>query len=410
MANPVDRRPMQGVRVLEVANWIAAPAAGAWLADMGADVVKVEPAGGDSMRGLLRQAAVPDAAEIDHPFQQANRGKRSIAIDLDSEEGQAIVHRLLPSFDIITTNLLPGRLQRFGLDDASILATHPTAVVAQVSSFGRDGEDADQPGFDLTAFFARGGAMSAVASPESGPVRFRPGQGDHMTSLNFLVGILSALRLRDMTGEGQVVHTSLFQTSAWALGVDISTALVDGESPPMVSRTAPPNPLVNTYRCGDGKWLNLVSPMGPAWRRVCAALERPDWIDDPRYKRHLDRAERTAEIVEQLDAIFASRSRDEWGSALTEAGVTWAAIAEVADVVNDEQLRANNAIATIDHPSGSFETLNTPFGIEGADVEVRGPAPSIGADTAAVLREAGFATDEITAFSDSGVVVDGASS
>ncbi len=378
------------------------------MADLGAEVVKVEPASGDSMRRVLRQATTPNASEVDHPFQQANRGKRSIAVDLESDAGRAAVHRLLPGFDVITTNLLPGRLARFGLDEETILEVHPSAVIAQVSAFGREGDDADSPGFDMTAFFARSGAMAAVAAPESDPVRYRAGQGDHMTGMNLLIGILSALRLRDLTGEGQVVHTSLLQTSTWSLGCDLSAVLVDGVTPPSVSRVEPPNPLVNTYRCGDGKWINLVSPMRPAWKRLCEAIGRPEWVDDERYVRHVNRQANARTLVAELDAIFATQDRDHWGEALTEAGVTWAPIAEMADAVHDPQLRANHAFATIDHPDGSFETLNTPFRIEGADVAVRGPAPAVGGDSAEILAAAGFSADEVQSLVDTGVVVDGA--
>ncbi len=379
------------------------------MADMGADVIKVEALDGDSMRGMLRQAIQPQAPRIDHPFQQTNRGKRSLAIDLRSAEGQAVVHRLLKDVDVMTTNLLPDRLARFGLDEATVRSHNDQVILAEVSALGRSGPEADRTGFDMTAFFARGGAMSAMASPESGPARFRPGQGDHMTSMNLLAAVLAALRVRDQTGEGQTVDVSLLGTSVWAMGSDLAATMVDHQTPEEISRSAPPNPLINVYRCRDGRWINIVLAFPASWIAICEAVGRPEWIEDARFATIEDRVENSGQLVAELDRVFAERSMPEWAALFDAHGITWEKVASLGEVVDDSQLRRNNAFAKIEHPDGTFETLSTPFNIQGADVDVRGPAPEIGADTVAVLEEAGFSVGEIDTLLGSGTITNGAS-
>ena len=235
---------LDDITVLEVANWIAAPSCGALMADMGADVIKVEPLGGDGMRGKLRQPVPANGMEdADVPFQMDNRGKRSLAVDLSNPEGAGLVAELAARADVVITNLLPGRLARYGLAPEQLRADHPALVYALVTGYGSTGPDADRSAFDLTAFFGRGGVMSLIGEPGDPAHAFRPGQGDHPTGLALLSAVLAALRVRDRTGEGQVVETALLRTAAWTIACDVSAALVDRTQPNKRGRTQPLQPL-----------------------------------------------------------------------------------------------------------------------------------------------------------------------
>lgn len=401
--------PLADVTVLEVANWVAAPTAGALMADMGADVVKVEPLSGDGMRMKLRQPKWPEGApKTDIPFQLDNRGKRSIAVDLTDERGAALVRELAGQADVFLTNLLPNRLARFGLGPDQLRAADARLVYAVVSGFGPEGPAADRIGFDVTAFFAQGGIMGLVGEPDAPPPAFRPGQGDHPTGLALLVGILAALRERDRTGEGQVVETALLRSAAWSIGCDVSVALVDRHHPEKKDRADVFSPLNARYRCGDGRWLNLSAQDQNRWLAFCREAGLDDLADDERFATPAGRYQHRFELVAALDARFESMDSDEAGAVLDRAGVAWARVATLTELVDDEQVRANDWLATVDHPViGEFETLAAPFSLSGGGAYVRGPAPETGADTTAVLRQFGIAEDRIAALSAAGVVGQG---
>ena len=386
--------------MLEVANWVAVPSAGAMMADLGAEVIKVEPPRGDAMRNRLRQPERESGAPpMDYAFQLDNRGKRSIALSLDVPEARDVVYRLARRADVFTTNLLGERQRRYGLDPEHVRAQNPRIIHTTLTGYGLEGPDADRTAFDLTAFFARGGAMGLVGDPDGPPPRFRAGQGDHVTALNLLAAILAALRLRDRTGEGQTIEVSLLRTAAWTLGCDLSATLIDRKRPPRVRRSEIRSPLLKPYRCGDGRWLNLMMARPRVyWPRLCKALGHPEWETDPRFDTPEKRAENIAVLDDFIEAAFAAASLAEWSGRLSAAGLIWAPVAELQELVDDPQARANDFFGEIDHRAvGRFETLNTPFRIAGADVAIRGPAPEVGEHTAEVLAVAGHSPDEVSA-------------
>ena len=221
--------PLNGVRVIEFANFAAAPSATAIMADLGAEVIKVEAIGGDPIRGLMKQATVAEGeSNPDHPFQFINRGKKGIELNLDSAAGADVARQLIAKCDVVVMNLLKERRQRFGLDTDDLFQIKPDLVIGLLSGYGEVGDETNRPGYDVTAFFSRSGVYSGGTAPGSAPPHARPGSGDHTTSLALFGAIMSGLRSRDVTGEGQVVEASLLRTATWTISLDLVTSLVDG--------------------------------------------------------------------------------------------------------------------------------------------------------------------------------------
>ncbi len=387
-----EGRPLSGVRVIEVANMIAGPSAGALMADLGADVIKVEPPTGDILRGAHRVFG-PGAGPGPHPdpyFTVDNRGKRSVAADLSQPDGVALVHRLVGSAEIFLTNLTDERRARYHLMPADLAPHNPTLVYASVGGYGSVGPDAGKPGYDWTAFFARGGVSALLGEPGAPPPAFRPGQGDHTTALALLAAVLAALRQRDATGAAQEVEVALFQVAAWTLASDLSVSLVDGTQPPKPARAQWPNPLTCRYRCADDRWVALCMP-GPRdyWDNVCVALDRIEWTMDDRYRDVPTRLEHAAEIIALMDTALAEQPRHEWARRFDEAGVIWAPVQTLPELIADPQAEAMGLFQTIDDPANGlhFRTVAAPFHLRGVDLSVRGPAPALGQHTAEVTAE-----------------------
>ena len=388
---------------------IAAPSAAAIMADLGADVVKVEPPTGDILRGAHRRID-PAAGPGPHPdgyFTVDNRGKRSVVADLGQAEGVAIVHRLAAGADIFLTNLTEDRLARYRLRAEDLEASCPRLVYALLGGYGSTGPLAGKPGYDWTAFFARGGVSSVIGEPGGPPPAFRPGQGDHTTALALLSAVLTALRERDRTDRFQRVEVALFQVAAWTLASDLSMTLIDGAQPPKTARAEWPNPLTCRYRCADGRWVALCMP-GPRdyWDSFCVAADRTEWIFDERYADVATRLGHAAELVAAIDDIFATRPLAEWATRLDEAGVIWAPVQLLPDVIADPQAEVLGMFAPVQDPVHGFEfrTVAAPFHIAGADIAVRGPAPDVGQHSRDVLAELGYSAEEIDALDQAGVI------
>ena len=398
--------PLDDIKVLEIANWVAGPSCAALMADMGADVIKIEPLQGDGMRNKLRQPTSPEgAAAYDFPFQLDNRGKRSIAVDIGDERGSDIVRLLATEVDVLITNLLPKRLERYGLGADALRAANPRLIYAMVTGYGSEGDDADRIAFDLTAFFGRSGIMSLIGEPDAPPPAFRPGQGDHPTGLALLVAIFAALRMREHTGEGQVVETALLRNGVWSIGCDVQVALIDRKQPTKRGRADAFSPINTQYRCGDGRWLSLSAQDQWKWMTLCEALGRDDLAADERFATPAGRFQHRGEIISELDAVFASAPLDHWAPSLDRSGIIWAPVSELPELVDDPQARSNGMFVTVEHPeAGEFETLAAPFTMSDGEVAVRGAAPAIGGDTHAVLRAAGFSAEEIAALAADGVI------
>lgn len=396
--------PLEGIRVLEVASWLAVPSCASLLADLGASVIKVEPPSGDAYRRLFAGLMGEDFV---HPtYQFDNRGKRGVCVDLEQPEGQALVHTLARDVDIFITNLTADRLKRYHLSDAEVHALAPSAIYAVLAGYGTTGPDSDRQAFDQTAFWARSGAMSIFGDRDDGPLISRGGYGDRTTALNLLSAILAALRLRDRTGEKQYVEVTLQRTGIWALASDVNAALYDRQQPAKTSRKAPGNPIWNSYQCADDRWLVMIMPMAMQyWPKFCHAIGRPEWITDDRFQNLLGLAEHGPAIVPELQAMFRGQNLEHWRTILDGAGLIWEPVAELPEVVDDPVLREAGAFSMVIHErGGAMEIVGTPFHIRDADVGVRGPAPDAGQHTREVFAEAGLSPADIDSLLARGVL------
>jgi len=398
--------PLDGVRVVEVAGWMAAPGAAAMMADLGADVIKVEPMRGDPLRGVIRQPETDPP--LDAPFQLDNRGKRGVAVALDRPEGQELVRRLVDGADVFLNNLLARRQQKFGLDAATLMARNPRLVHATLTGYGLEGPDAARPGFDITAFFGRGGITHSITEPGEQAPRARPAQGDHAAALAMLAAVLAGLRVVERTGAGQVVDVNLLATAAWTMGTDLSSTLVDGQDPLTLGRRRRRHALQESFRTADGRWILLFMPEPHWWPRFCAAVGRPAWARDPRLETFAARLEHMPDVTDLMDALFGERTLAEWGQVLDGADLTWAPAATVSEVAADPHAAAAGTFPVVSHPvAGDFRTVAVPMRLPGQDIGPRGPAPDLGQHTREVLSELGLSQAELDALTTDGTVSDG---
>ena len=343
--------PLEGVKVLEVANWVAAPGACAMLADLGAEVTKIEhPETGDPIRSVRVSTLGIEShgGGLNGTFELLNRGKQSVAINLSSPRGQEVVQKLAAGSDVFVTNLTPHRQGRYGLRYEDVSALNSRIIYVIVTGYGMNGPERDRSGFDYAAFWARSGIMATLSEQDDAPVEQRPGMGDQTTSLAIATAVNVALYERERSGQGQRIDCSLLHTALWVLGADVTAALRERRAPRRYSRREVPNALRNHYRAGDGKWLQLVMIESERfWEGFCRALGLENLATDPRFDSHADRSESNRELIAILDERFSTRTRDEWARRLDEAGCIWAPVQTLDEVIVDPQVHANGYTATL---------------------------------------------------------------
>jgi len=405
--------PLEGVTVIEIDSWMAAPSTGAILADMGANVIKIEPLSGDPMRDMSRPPKLGDDADeavkgYDYQFDVDNRGKRSVVVALDKPEGVALIHDLVKDAHVFMCNLLSHRQEKFNVDPKSLFAINPAIVHATLTGYGTTGPDAWRPGYDVTAFFGRSGIYDAMREGDDGDVPMaRPAQGDHTTGLALFGGILAALRIAERTGEGQVVETSLYETAVWTQATDYAVTAVDRAPVRKRKRVQQLTATANRYPCGDGKWIVLNMPQTSAWPKLCAALGSNHLMEDERFKEPGLRYRNMAALIEEIDKILSTRSRDEWGKIFDESEIIWGPVLGLHEVADDAQANAIGLFPQIEHPDiGSYRSVNIPMRFPTADVKPRGPAPLMGEHTRTVLSEQGVGDDRINELFATGVVAE----
>lgn len=397
-----NRLPLDGVKVLDVATWIAAPAAAVVLGDYGADVVKVEqPGDGDPHRANINLANFPKSA-TNYPWHLDARNKRSIALDLKHPQGRAALDRLIVGADVLITNFpFPVRERlKLSYDDAQRL--NPRLIYASFSGYGEEGPDKDQPGFDSNAYFARSGIFDVGRYEGQPPAFSLPAQGDRASAMGFVAGILMALYDRERTGVGTQVSSSLLANGLWSNAVMAQAALVDAYLDLRPPRDRPRSAVANIYETRDGRWIQLsVVREEKLWPALCAAIERPSLEHDRRFADTPARRRNAVELTQILDDVFRSHDWQDWSRRLKLHGITHAPIARIGDVPGDAQAMAARAVVPTANPEMP-RTIATPFQIASVEPRAAGPAPALGADTDAILREAGYCAAEIAALKAAG--------
>ena len=397
----------EGVRVVELAQWVFVPVAGALLADWGAEVVHVEPIAGDPYRGLITQGIGAERGGVNLSLALANRGKRSVALDIRHDEGNAVLHKLIESADVFLTSVRPGALQRAGLGADELTSRYPGLVYARGHGYGARGPDADQAGYDATAFWARGGMAHMLTPPEREyPIGQRGAMGDRNGALALAFGIAAALLKRTRTGAGSVVDVSLLSTAMWTLSSDLLAAL-GGDEPKASSGRGPlVNPLVGSYRTKDGRHISLVFLQPDRyWPDFCRVIGRPELADDARFADMASRRENAEACVAELDREFATRTFDEWKTVLARLDAPWAPVQSVAELLDDPQVVANGYIGdVVVDGETAYRLPAVPVQLDGRPPPLR-RAPEHGEDTEALLLEAGYGWEQITALKESGVIL-----
>lgn len=397
MAEPMDA--FEGVRVVELAQWVFVPVAGALLADWGAEVIHIEPLTGDPYRGLRTQGIGADGGGVNLSMALANRGKRSMALDVRTEIGHEVLFRLLETADVLLTSLRPSALARLGLDPDTVRERFPRLVFARGNGFGARGPDADQAGYDASAFWARGGLGYTLTPPDREyPIGQRGAMGDRNGAMALAFGIASALLRRERTGQGSVVDVSLLATAMWTLSSDVLAAL--GGQPPVpaaVGRPTGPNPLVGVYRTKDDRHVQLVFLEGDRyWVPFCQLLGRDDLAADPRFATLRDRGVNAAECTAALDAIFAERTLEEWKQVLSGLDAPWAPMQSIEELLDDPQVLANGYVGEVRvDERTAYRLPNVPVQFDGRPADL-GRAPEFGEHTEQLLLELGFDWERIS--------------
>lgn len=399
-------KPLAGVRVLEVAAWTFVPAAGAILADLGAEVIKVEPPTGDPQRGLKN--ILNFEIEGPNPFNEIpNRGKRSITLDLTTAAGRELVLKIAAKSDVFLTSYLPSVRAKLQLDVEHVRAVNPNIIYARGSGWGSEGPMRNTGGYDLAAGWASSGFASRLA--ESSPTGTPPPQPPAFFDLqggNTLAGAVStALFKRERTGETSEVDVSLLNVSMWAMCPDLVSAPYSSQVSIPVRET-PGSPLVNWYKTADDRWIYLVLLQADRfWGELCLAMQRPDLVDDARFNNMQTRTANREECVRVLDAIFAAATLEEWQRRFEGFSGVWAPVLDVKEVHRHPQIEPNGFLPLVTGNDGmQFRLVAAPMRFDNENTTPNGPAPELGQDTEMVLMDAGLDWDEISAAREAGAL------
>jgi formyl-CoA transferase len=386
-----------GLKVLDFASFIAGPAAATVLSDFGAEVVKVEPPGaGDPHRYLYRTPPNP-ALKENYTWQLTNRNKRSLALDLKNPKSSEILKRLVGWADVLVTNFPPRVRRRLKLTYEDVFPFNPRLIYADITGYGELGPEADKPGFDITAFWARSGLMQFTRDASSPPAVPVPGIGDHATAISLYAAIVTALYRRERTGEGCCVSTSLIANGAWATAAWLQAALFGAKFSGEIDRKNPPNALTASYRTSDNRWvLILFVEEDKNWPVFVKAIERADLQGDPRFADSKSRHANPAALVAELDRLFASQPLANWTALLDAASLPYGVVQIPEEIVKDPQLFANRIVVPINDGSANPRyTVDSPFMLKEQPKVAPGVAPELGQHTDQILKELGFDADQI---------------
>lgn len=389
--------PLAGIRVLDFTRYLAGPFCTQLLADYGADVVKVE-----SKKG--RELRLPGSDHDSYFFLSANRGKRSVTIDIKSDAGRALILRMLPRFDVVVENFRPGVMDALGLGAAALIERFPRLVYCGISGYGADGPYSTRPGFDQVAQ-GMSGFMSVTGTAESGPTRAGIAIGDLLGGMFAVQGIQLALLAREQTGKGQVVHTSLLEAMvgvmSWAAGMYFET----GTAPAPAGQHHPLASPYGRFKAKDG-YLNIAAGNDAMWQKLAPALGKPEWLQDPRFATPVQRIAHRAELSAALEGVLVTNEVSHWIHVLNAAGIPTGPVLDMAQVFSDPQVLAREMLVQMPHPQvGTYRTTGLPVKLSATPGAITRRPPLLGEHTDEVLAEdAGLTLSQISELRANGVV------
>ena len=396
---------LEGIKIIEMATYIAAPSAGGIMSDWGADVIKIEPLGGCPMRKFYASAMTDDYP--DNPVSALdNRGKRAIAVNTGTQEGRDIVRKLVEDADVFITNVRPGQLKEQGLDFDTLSKINPKLVYASVTGFGLQGEEADKPGFDTAAFNAKSGFGWIMTPKGSAPAPLRTAAGDHITGIATATGILAALLKARETGKGTLVESSLVRSAAYAVGCDYGTWLRYGR----IARSRPREEAIvainNYYMTKDECWLFLNGRPGePDWPDVARAIGCEQLIEDERFGSLRDRRRNGTALIALIDEAFSKKTLAEWKPILDEAGLIWSPVQTFEQAFEDPQMHEAGVYVDMPKADGtSYKNIASPIRFGDESTDPKGPLPEVGEHTLDVLAEYGIDEETRTAYLQAGII------
>jgi crotonobetainyl-CoA:carnitine CoA-transferase CaiB-like acyl-CoA transferase len=383
-----------GLKVVDLASFVAGPGAAVILSDFGAQVIKVEPPSGDMWRIVFKVPPQPRASD-NYLWHLDNRNKRGLALDLKSPEAGEVLERLVKWADVLIVNTPHPARKRLKLGYQDVVQWNPRLIYADVSGFGDNGPDADLPGFDITAYWARSGLLSQTRDAGAPPTWPIAASGDHATAVGLFSAIAMGLYRRERTGKGSYVTTSLLAGGVWAAGVYIAGALAGATFYPLHDRQSPSNATLNPYKASDGSWFMLVVTPDK-FQALATGIGRPDLNTDPRFSDAAKQSANAPQLRAILDDVFAKQPMQHWREVFDKAHITYGAILEPAEVVNDPQLRANNIVVPLEGAGGKLtSTISSPMQVHGVAKEPARRAPDLGEHNDDILRELGFDAGQI---------------
>jgi len=400
----MEPRIFEGLKVIDCASFIAAPAAATVLSDFGAEVIKIEPPGtGDPYRSLPSMPGYP-VSRHNYAWILESRNKKSLALDLSKVEGQKVIYRLVSKADVFITNFPPDVRQRLGVTYEHLSPLNARLIYASFTGYGEVGEEANKPGFDSNAWWGRSGLMDLVRPDMSGPpARSLPGMGDHPSAMSLFGAIAVGLYRRERTGSGAQVGSSLLANGIWSNGCFVQAKLCGAEIRDRPPRDKGLNALANSYRCRDGRWLILsLLSEEKQWPLLARCIDRENLIDDVRFATKQDRYSHSEELIAIFDEAFARKDLAEWRIILDSAGLVFGVVATLDDMPNDKQMRDTEVLVPFD--GDEMLTINSPLWIDGMKKVPPHRAPAIGEHTDEILYTAGYGREEIKQLRSNGVV------
>jgi crotonobetainyl-CoA:carnitine CoA-transferase CaiB-like acyl-CoA transferase len=386
----MERGIFEGLKVLDCASFIAAPAAATVLSDFGADVIKIEPPGsGDPYRNLPNLPGYP-LSPHNYAWMLESRNKKSLALDLGKPEGQAVLRRLVAGADVFITNFPPAVRGRLGIAYEELGPLNARLIYASFTGYGEKGEEANKPGFDSNAYWARSGLMDLVrADLDTTPARSVAGMGDHPCAMALYGAIVTALYKRERTGNGSHVSSNLMANGVWASGVLAQAKLCGAKFQERRPRERALNAVTNHYRCRDGRWL-ILSLLNEErqWPALARCLGHEEFVTDPRFATKADRHARSLELIKIFDEIFAGKDLAEWRKILDGNGLVFGVVGILDDIPDDRQMLENDVLVPFE--SGDMLTINSPIWVDGSNKKPPRHAPGVGEHSDEVLRAAGY--------------------